>query len=250
MAELQLADEFRMEFRAEKSLGDSVAGGSLLYTDPTARLYSEPAASLEYRVPDIPVEDLTPDVQNALQSMAHQVAVLRTALLEAQNRIDNLEILADHDALTPLLNRRAFVRELTRWMSYANRYKQPGSLIFFDVDNMKSINDGWSHAAGDAALLALSDILVRHSRSSDVVGRLGGDEFGMLLTHTDFARAQETAARFSRAIANEQPLYEGRVIPLSVTYGIHRIELGEEPEAALARADQAMYRDKSRKQAR
>lgn len=200
--------------------------------------------------PDIPKQDLTPDVQNALHSMAHQVTALQTALAEAQNRINALEFLADHDTLTPLLNRRAFVRELSRWMSGAERYKQQGCLVFFDMDNMKAINDRWSHAAGDAALLALSDILIRHSRSSDIVGRLGGDEFGMLLTHTGFARAQETAARLSRAIADGRFLFEGRTIPLSATYGIHAIQPGEDPETALASADQAMYRDKIRKQAR
>lgn len=196
---------------------------------------------------DIPERELTPRVREALACLSDQVADLRLSLAEAQNRIAELEDLADRDTLTPVLNRRAFVRELQRWMAHAARYKQPISLIFFDVDDMKGINDRMSHAAGDAALLALSDSLIRLSRSSDLVGRLGGDEFGMMLPHTDFARAQETAARLAHAISKSQPLIGEKVIPLSVTYGVHKIEPGENAKEALAQADCAMYMDKARK---
>lgn len=192
-------------------------------------------------------QELTPCVRDALVYLTDQIDDLRVSLMKAREQIADLEELADRDTLTPVLNRRAFVRELQRWTAHAARYKQPLSLIFFDVDDMKGINDRMSHAAGDAALLALSDCLIRLSRSSDLVGRLGGDEFGMLAPHTDFVHAQETAARLAHSITSEQRFFEGRAIPLSVSYGVHRIEPGEEPEAALARADRIMYADKARK---
>ena len=85
--------------------------------------------------------------------------------------------LADEDSLLPVINRRAFVRELSRAMSFAQRYTQPSSLAFFDVNNMKTINDELGHAAGDAALMHVAEMLLEHVRHSDVVGRLGGDQW-------------------------------------------------------------------------
>ena len=83
--------------------------------------------------------------------------------------------------MLPLLNRRAFVRELTRYISFAGRYNTPASLIYFDLNHLKKTNDTLGHAAGDAVLAHFTEVLTAHVRDSDSVGRLGGDEFGVLL---------------------------------------------------------------------
>jgi GGDEF domain-containing protein len=125
--------------------------------------------------------DLSPQVKAALQTLLEEVARLKDELHRTRKRIAHLERLADEDAMLPIANRRAFVRELTRIMSYSERYGSPGSVLYFDLNGMKGINDSFGHAAGDAVLQHFSTILVNNVRDSDVVGRLGGDEFAILI---------------------------------------------------------------------
>ena len=91
-------------------------------------------------------------------------------LAEARTQIAQLERLADEDALTPIANRRAFVRELTRMIAFTNRYGVPSSVVYFDVNGMKQINDNHGHPAGDAALRQVAKVLLDNVRSSDIVG--------------------------------------------------------------------------------
>src|SRR5581483_1972703 len=102
-------------------------------------------------------------------------------LVQANARIVELERLADEDALMPVANRRAFVRELSRMIAFTQRYGLPSSVVYFDINGMKQINDSHGHTAGDAALQHIAKILVDNIRSSDLVGRLGGDEFAVIL---------------------------------------------------------------------
>src|SRR5882724_6798893 len=92
--------------------------------------------------------ELSPSVKAALQTLLEEVARLRDELHRTRKRIAHLERLADEDAMLPIANRRAFVRELTRIMSYSERYGSPGSVLYFDLNGMKGINDSFGHAAG------------------------------------------------------------------------------------------------------
>ena len=112
----------------------------------------------------------------------------------------DVERLADQDALLPIANRRAFVREMSRLASYSERYHTPASLVYFDINGFKAINDIHGHAAGDAALQSVAELLVQHVRESDTVGRLGGDEFGVILVHADEAVANTKAQSLADAI--------------------------------------------------
>ena len=89
----------------------------------------------------------------------------------------------------PVANRRSFVRELSRMLSYAQRYGGEISVLYFDVNDMKSINDTYGHAAGDAAIGHVANLLAASIRESDVVGRLGGDEFGIILANAPESEA-------------------------------------------------------------
>lgn len=129
----------------------------------------------------IPTDELTPKIRVAIETLMNEVERLRHDLDEIKHQNTHLEKLADEDSLLLVINRRAFVRELSRAMSFAQRYSQPSILAFFDVNNMKTINDELGQAAGDAALMHEADMLLEHVRHSDVVGRLGGDEFGVVL---------------------------------------------------------------------
>lgn len=189
----------------------------------------------------IPEPELTPNVRNAIMTLMGEVDKMRKELRAARERLRSAEALADHDALLPLLNRRAFVRELSGAMSYAKRYGTPLSLLYIDIDGFKAINDTHGHAAGDAVLSDVARKIVAHIRESDVAGRLGGDEFGIILSHAAEKSARAKARSVSDVVARDPVLIEGQRIPVSVSIGAVMIGPDDEAEGALARADKAMY---------
>jgi diguanylate cyclase (GGDEF)-like protein len=195
-------------------------------------------------VAGIPEAELTPKVRQALQQLMAEVYALRQELEEARQRVGYLEQLADQDTLAPVLNRRAFVRELSRMAAFEERYGTAGAVLYFDVNDLKEINDTYGHAAGDAVLKQVCEILLRDTRASDVVGRLGGDEFGVILAQSGLEPATAKAARLAEAIAAEKLVWEGERLPVSVAYGVHTLAASQGADDALDAADRAMYANK------
>jgi diguanylate cyclase (GGDEF)-like protein len=192
----------------------------------------------------LPEQELTPSVRSAFGDLIEEVAELRRELVTTQARLTELERLADEDSLAPISNRRAFLRSLARTVGYVERYGAACSLLYFDVNGLKSINDTRGHAAGDAALIHIAAVLRSNIRTSDIVGRLGGDEFGVLLTRANEAHAENKAHQLAHLIAGAPLVWKGKRVPVSVAYGAHGLAPGEDPRDALAAADRAMYRQK------
>lgn len=188
--------------------------------------------------------DLTPAVQAAMKTLLTEIAELRDEVSRLKARLVEVEGLADRDALTPLLNRRAFVRELSRVRTFSQRYGSPASLVYFDVDGFKGVNDLYGHAAGDACLHAVSERLTSNVRESDVVGRMGGDEFAVILVQTDAATAATKAAGLAEAIGRTPVQFGDRSAPLHVSYGVREISADMDPETLIAEADAAMFAHK------
>lgn len=188
--------------------------------------------------------ELSPNVKAALTALLDEVRSLREELDRTRKRIQFLERVADEDAMLPIANRRAFVRELTRIISFSERYGSPGSVLYFDLNGMKQINDRHGHAAGDAALRHFSQILLNNVRDSDVVGRLGGDEFGIILAQADVAQAQEKATQLIGIIARSPFFWEGNEITLSCSIGMHEFHGQQSADEALSQADASMYQAK------
>lgn len=185
--------------------------------------------------------DLTPAVQQALQTLLAEVDDLRAEVGRLKARLAEAEGLADQDTLTPLLNRRAFMRELNRIRTFAQRYGSPASLIYFDVDGLKAINDRFGHAAGDAALNAIAERLLANVRESDIVARMGGDEFAVILAQADRFTAKAKADSLAAVIA-ETPVQLGDwSAPMRLSFGVKDINPETEAEALVAEADAAMY---------
>jgi len=203
------------------------------------------AAADTATVMGIPEAELTPHVRAAITALMEEVGRLREELRLTKARIGDLEELADTDALLPLINRRAFVRELSRMMSYAERYGTPHTLIYFDLNGMKAINDTHGHAAGDAALIHVAGVLNESTRESDVVGRLGGDEFGVLLAQADETTAREKAEALAERISTEGVPWKGKTLALTVAFGVHPIRRGQDVDDAIQAADRAMYANKN-----
>jgi len=192
----------------------------------------------------VPEDELTPKVRAAFAQLMEEVDRLRGELEEARKRVGYLEELADQDALVPVANRRAFVRELSRAMSFVERYGTPHSVLFFDVNGLKQINDTLGHAAGDSTLTHVAKILLEHVRESDLVGRLGGDEFGVLLAQADQEVAHEKAEHLAEAIRTSPLMWDGHPIQVSLSYGAHMLSVGDDPQSALSSADKRMYAHK------
>ncbi len=150
---------------------------------------------------------------------------------------------ANHDPLTGLANRRLLLARLDTALAHP----EPGqavAMLFLDLDRVKSINDSKGHAAGDAAIAAVSERLRAGLRSADTVARLGGDEFGVLLTATTRDAARTAAARVNTLL--ERPVALGEdSIPMSASVGLAFAEPGDGPHEVIRNADQAMYRAKS-----
>src|SRR3546814_4532006 len=98
-----------------------------------------------------------------------------------------------------------------------------------------ALNDAHGHAAGDAVLRRVCEILLRDTRASDVVGRLGGDEFGVILAQSGMEPAAAKAAKLAEAIAAEEVVWEGQALRITVAYGVHTLSSGQEADAALDR---------------
>jgi diguanylate cyclase (GGDEF)-like protein len=178
-----------------------------------------------------------PEVLRLMQ----EVENLRVELKAMAQRLAEAERLADHDVLTPLLNRRAFVRELQRAIALTRRHKTPASVIYFDLDDFKLINDRYGHAAGDAALVAVAERLTAEVRAADAVGRIGGDEFAVLLQHADLKAASLKAVSLAMAVSGAPIAFGGNQIAVSMTYGVRQIGAVDSAEEALSEADAAMY---------
>ncbi len=192
----------------------------------------------------IPEPELTPKVREALMALMAEVESMRRELQEARERLINLERLADRDPLIPVANRRAFVRELTRTMSYSERYGHSSSVVYIDLNDFKEINDTHGHTAGDDALKHVASVLLDNVRDSDIVGRLGGDEFGVILDKSDSEAAREKADALRGAImASPMPWQDGN-IPINVAFGIYTFSGPEDAGHALAAADRDMYAHK------
>jgi diguanylate cyclase (GGDEF)-like protein len=187
---------------------------------------------------------LSPDIRTTVARVLAEADQARRELEDARARIAQLERLADEDSLTPVANRRAFVRELSRMIAFTRRYGVPSSVIYFDVNGMKRINDTHGHPAGDAALRHVAQVLCKNVRESDIVGRLGGDEFGVILAQTSQEQANAKGKALAEAIGAARLRWGKIRIPVSAAYGVYSFSGADDAQVAIEAADKAMYQHK------
>jgi diguanylate cyclase (GGDEF)-like protein len=171
--------------------------------------------------------DTTLRLHGELRRAEVEIARLTAAVAEAER-------LADHDPLTGLLNRRGFERSLTQVLAACRRYRSEAALIYLDLDGFKALNDRAGHAAGDAALKAVADVLLAGVRESDLAARIGGDEFAVVLLNADRTAAEAKGRALDLAI-------ERAVKGLAATFGVRTYETGMGAAQMIAEADAAMY---------
>ncbi|NSL55530.1 sensor domain-containing diguanylate cyclase [Uliginosibacterium aquaticum] len=152
-----------------------------------------------------------------------------------------LQQLAQEDGLTGLANRRHFHHEAERAIDLAQRYQQALSLILIDLDHFKQINDLYGHHAGDLVLVETVRRLREGLRRADFPGRWGGEEFIILLPHTELAEAVQVAERLRAAVGDSLLQIEGRQLAITLSAGVAQRRIGEGLESFIARADSALY---------
>ncbi len=194
--------------------------------------------------------DLGPVSMNAdtyvflLQDTIMRLREAEAKIVEQKERIEHLETLSMTDELTALLNRRGFVEAFRRELASARRTGMGGVLVIIDLDGFKEINDTYGHLCGDWYLRQAARTLKENVRAHDIVARFGGDEFAVLLTHTDqaqgLARADALSSRFNAATCP----WQMRSLPLRGSFGTHPFAGGDQEEDVIRRADAGMYRVK------
>jgi len=162
---------------------------------------------------------------------------LRTATL-----VEESQRLATVDALTGLFNRRAFVETARRELSRSQRHCDSLSVLLFDIDHFKKINDRQGHAMGDRVLKSIGALLSTLARECDVCARWGGEEFVVLLTSTDLEGGSKAAERMRAAIEDMRVDNDDGVrIPVTASFGVSTLHLTEDLDVLIDRADRAMY---------
>ena len=180
------------------------------------------------------------DVNSELERLRAEVEALRAHAAGLERRAEAAEAAADHDVLTPALNRRGFVSVMQRTIAYCRRHDVPATLLYLDLDGFKGVNDSLGHAAGDAALVHVANLLLANSRAADAVGRMGGDEFALLMLNAGLDEGRDKAAKLNAALA-EGFDWNGTRAPLGGSFGVRAWVDHEDAEVWLAEADAAMW---------
>lgn len=180
--------------------------------------------------------------QCALGGLTEENALLRASLEGLRARLAELERLADCDTVTPLPNRRRFIRELGQVVSRANAQGIEAAMLYIDIDGLKTVNDRHGRVVGDAALNHVASVLSGLIRASDFAARVGGDEFALILDRLDHNSAIETADRIARCIADSPFEIEGAPVRIEATIGTTSIMKGDTVDGVMHRADRNTYR--------
>ncbi len=180
--------------------------------------------------------------QLVLNRRARQQLEQRNAELDELNQ--KLRVLAIHDQLTGLFNRHYLVDQIGRQRESFIRHGCVSSIVLFDIDYFKRINDSYGHAVGDDVLVAFSRRVEGLLRQGDMLGRHGGEEFMLLLPMTDAHAATQLAERVRSALAASPVILQPQAITVTASFGVAQLASGEQADAWLLRADQALYRAK------
>jgi diguanylate cyclase (GGDEF)-like protein len=193
----------------------------------------------------------------ALRRYQQETTIQRLALETERERLNSeiarrgmlekeLRQQATTDALTGLLNRRAFMERFSNELSRGQRHGPMPTLIILDIDHFKKINDNYGHPAGDAVLVHLAQLLRASLRNVDLVGRIGGEEFALVLIETDGNAAEPVIERLLERIRKTQVhLPDGETLHFTSSVGSTEVQWGDVVDTAIQRADEALYAAKN-----
>ncbi|MGE5389527.1 MAG: PAS domain S-box protein [Deltaproteobacteria bacterium] len=170
-----------------------------------------------------------------------------TDISEHKRLESELRTLATTDYLTGIYNRRTIMEMGRQEYDRARRYHEPLSLLMMDIDHFKLVNDNYGHAAGDAALISLVTSCIECLRGHDLLGRMGGEEFLIILPHTSLSEALQVAERLRHRVGETLILHDGTFFRITVSLGVSQLEASDiNIEGLISKADNALYRAKQR----
>ena len=208
------------------------------------------------------LQSISPALMNLTTALYNTPGVSKSTVLERavelldeaeqiiaahRGRIAELERLSTTDELTGALNRRGFMEQLRLQISAARRYGHTGILALCDLDDLKLINDGFGHKAGDAALVKLFTFLKDQVRDTDLIGRIGGDEFAIALTCSDASGGLHRIETLTATLDRGTAVCDVSGFPVLASFGAVPYSGNESPETLLHSADQQLYAAKRRR---
>lgn len=181
--------------------------------------------------------------QNTLKEIIEQqTAELNEANRALNEKVTVIEKLAVTDTLTHISNRFGFETKLNNEIARAKRFNETLSLILFDLDNFKPVNDTYGHTRGDELLCSVADLLTSHLRNIDLPVRWGGDEFMILLVNTPLNDAKKLAEKFRIMIAQQPDI---KSLGVTASFGVVALNPNEDAKHFIIRADNALYDSKN-----
>jgi diguanylate cyclase (GGDEF)-like protein len=194
----------------------------------------------------IPDGEMTPAVNLAVSALLEKLDDMSRDLSRTKESLAEIERLVDVDCVAPIPNRRAFMRRLAWAITMHERYGHPSTILYFDINDFKNINDEYGHAAGDIAIRHISHLLSTTMRESDFLARIGGDEFAVIMYYANEESARKRGGKISEKLQKTPFVYNGKHLNVTAAYGYYSIKSGDDAESALASADMSMYVDKRR----
>jgi diguanylate cyclase len=182
--------------------------------------------------------------KDRVQRMRTRISVLERESRSLHESLREEQRLAMIDALTGIPNRAAYDDRIEQEHKRWKRFARPVSILAWDIDRFKSINDAWGHKAGDKVLRVIGQHLARHVRDTDFVARYGGEEFVMLLVGTDTAEARSVAEKIRQEISQLGFHFHDQPVSITASCGITGFAGDDTPDVAFDRADKALYRAK------
>ncbi len=183
-------------------------------------------------------------IQDQLRELRRERDALRRENRVLKIAVAELERVSERDTLTPLYNRRYFLTAIHQRIAQFERTRKSAAIVYADVNQLKAINDSLGHAAGDFALMEIATRLATSIRATDVVARIGGDEFGLILDQSSEEGARSQIDRLSQILTDTPARFGDQSIDLSACFGVAMLNANMTESDILAAADRDMYRAK------
>jgi len=181
------------------------------------------------------------DTDKTLEEMGNRMMEIKKEADDIRRRSQEIEFESVHDNLTGLYNRRAYDQKIKETLAHLDRYNATASLMVCDIDHFKKINDTFGHNVGDLALTKLASLLKERLRINDFISRYGGEEFAIILPHTDLNGAAKAGEGIRSYIADSIFSYKDREIPLTISVGVSAFRNEDDGCTVFERADSALY---------
>lgn len=220
--------------------------------EPLKKMPSIEAAAKQGRVNErmamlgIPDAEMTESVKLAVSALLEKLDDTSRELSRTKENLSEMEQLVDVDCVAPIPNRRAFMRRLSWAITMHERYGHPSTILYFDINDFKEINDNHGHAAGDLAIRHISQLLTNSMRESDFLARIGGDEFAIIMYYASEEDAKKRGEIIAAKLHDTPFIFAGKKLDLSTACGAYSVRSGDDAESCLAAADMSMYVDKRR----